>query len=281
MALVFISYSRKDAAFVNRLVDDLRAQRVPVWLDRSALTGGAEWLAAIENALEDATHLVLVMSPASNRSKFVRKEALYALEEGKTVIPIRIAPCKPPLLARDLQYVDFVEEPYETAFTRLLAALPQLGGESPAGEPAAERHARFWAALQSRARPRIRLHDRLKPPRRNALVATAGYPGVRYAYVLGRREAGVQVIIDRGNSARNKALFDALMASRPAIEAAFGEPLRWERLEQHRRCRIGWMTPIAPLAVEANWPAVHDVLIEAMIRLAAAFDPLLAALPRE
>ncbi len=247
MALVFISYARKDAEFVNRLVDDLRARRVPIWLDRTALTGGAEWLAAIENALEKATHLVLVMSPASNRSRFVRKEALYALEEGKTVIPIRIAPCKPPLLARDLQYIDFVEEPYEAAFTRLLAALPQLGAESPAGERSAERHARFWADLQARARPQIRLHDHLTPPRRNILAASAGCPGVRYAYALGRREAGVQVIIDRRDTARNRALFDALTASRPAIEAAFGAPLHWERPEQFRRCRISWMTPIASL----------------------------------
>ncbi|NPV67360.1 MAG: DUF4268 domain-containing protein [Anaerolineae bacterium] len=280
MALVFISYSRKDAAFVNRLVGDLRARQVPIWLDRAALTGGAEWLAAIENALEDATHLVLVMSPASNRSKFVRKEALYALEEGKNVIPIRIAPCKPPLLARDLQYIDFVEESYEAAFTRLLAALPQVGEESPAGEPAPERYTRFWAALQSRARPRIHLHDHLKPPRRNMLVASPGCPGVRYAYVLGRREAGVQVIIDRRDAAGSKALFDMLATSRPAIETAFGSPLRWERLERHRRCRVGWMTPIAPLEVEANWPAVQDVLIAAMIRLAAAFGPHLTALPR-
>jgi len=279
MALVFVSYSRKDAGFVNRLVGDLRARRVPVWLDRSALAGGAEWLAAIENALEDATHLVLVMSPASNRSKFVRKEALYALEEGKTVIPIRIAPCKPPLLARDLQYIDFVEEPYEAAFLRLLAALPQLGEEPPGDEPAAGRHARFWAALQARARPQIRLHDHLTPSRRNTLAAGAGCPGVRYAYVLGRREAGVQVIIDRRDAARSKALFDALAASRPAIEAAFGAPLRWERLDQHRRCRVSWTTPIASLDVEANWPAVQDVLIDAMIRLAGAFDPHLAALP--
>jgi len=102
---------------------------------------------------------------------------------------------------------------------------------------------------------------------------------VRYAYVLGRREAGVQVIIDRRDAARSKALFDALAASRPAIEAAFGAPLRWERLDQHRRCRVSWTTPIASLDVEANWPAVQDVLIDAMIRLAGAFDPHLAALP--
>ncbi|GAB4573327.1 MAG: hypothetical protein Kow0077_15360 [Anaerolineae bacterium] len=278
MPLVFVSYARKDAEFVSRLVDDLKQNGIPLWLDRAALQGGAEWLTALENALEDATHLLVVVSTASNRSKFVKKEVLYALEEGKRVIPIRITSCKIPLIIRDLQYIDFVGVPYEEALRRLLAALPQSRQTAQPAEPAAPRHARFWEGLQAAARPRLRLHDHLKPPHRNTFTATAGVPGLKLRYALHRRDASVQLVIDTGDPARNRTLFDRLYAHRKTIEAAYGGPLVWDTKATRRSMIIHAPVLTADLRDEANWPATHTALVDAMSRLESALRPHLDAL---
>jgi hypothetical protein len=52
------------------------------------------------------------------------------------------------------------------------------------------------------------------------------------------RRPRVDLYIDTGDRERNKAIFDALFARRIQIEEAFGETLRWERLDTKRAARI-------------------------------------------
>lgn len=43
---------------------------------------------------------------------------------------------------------------------------------------------------------------------------------------------------DCRDKARNEAIFDALYAEKDTLEAEFGAPLRWERLDTRQACRI-------------------------------------------
>jgi TIR domain-containing protein len=47
----FISYSREDAEFVDRLEADLRARGFDVWVDRRRLEGGRDWEQEITHAM--------------------------------------------------------------------------------------------------------------------------------------------------------------------------------------------------------------------------------------
>lgn len=47
-----------------------------------------------------------------------------------------------------------------------------------------------------------------------------------------------EVYIDVGDRDTNKAVFEKLIADRAAIDAEFGEPLAWERLDQRQACRV-------------------------------------------
>lgn len=89
MGHIFISYNRKDQSTARRLADDLRHHGYDVWMDDRIEYGG-QWLNVIFEAIRDASAVVIVMSPDSEKSKWVQKEYLYAEELEKLIIPIAL-----------------------------------------------------------------------------------------------------------------------------------------------------------------------------------------------
>jgi len=135
MTRVFVSYSRKDQEFVLRLVNDLRKQGVPLWLDQQDIKPGERWDRAIERALDNATHLLLILSKHSTDSDNVRDEVDIAIDDKKLVVPVIIDDCKPPLRVRRMQFTDFRTD-YSDALNRLLTVLPKADAALPSAPPA-------------------------------------------------------------------------------------------------------------------------------------------------
>ena len=50
---VFISYSREDVAFMEKLKNQLEDKNIKVWIDQN-IPGGTDWDSAIEKALESS-----------------------------------------------------------------------------------------------------------------------------------------------------------------------------------------------------------------------------------
>lgn len=63
----------------------------------------------------------------------------------------------------------------------------------------------------------------------------AGY--TTFSFTRARRPR-VDLYIDTGSRTQNKAIFDGLFARRAEIEASFGGPLEWERIDDKRASRI-------------------------------------------
>ena len=103
----FISYSREDSEFALRLARDLKAAGAAVWLDQLDIAPGQRWARAVQEALNDCPRMLIILSPASASSTNVDDEVGFALEEGKTVIPVLFRECKIPFRLRPFQYVDF------------------------------------------------------------------------------------------------------------------------------------------------------------------------------
>src|SRR2546421_270403 len=90
---VFLSYARADGEpFATQLRQRLEAEHIPLWQDRVGLEGGKDWWLQITDALEKVEFLVLVMTPAAMQSETVRKEWLYARQQGVCVYPVKGAP---------------------------------------------------------------------------------------------------------------------------------------------------------------------------------------------
>lgn len=87
----FLSYSRSDADIMLRFKSDLERQGFHVWVDEADLEIGTEtWEAEIQNALEHANCLIVLMSPDSKQSKWVLRELSYAERHGIRIFPVLI-----------------------------------------------------------------------------------------------------------------------------------------------------------------------------------------------
>ncbi len=101
MNKIFISYSHKDEAWKDRLVAQLGVLQqqglLEVWEDRQ-ITGGEDWLPAIENALNSVNLAILLISSDFLTSKFIiEKEVPLLLErrqkDGVRIFPVIVKPC--------------------------------------------------------------------------------------------------------------------------------------------------------------------------------------------
>lgn len=134
-ATTFFSYSRTDSEFVLKLAKDLRNAGASLWLDQLDITPGSHWDLSIENALNHSVNVVAVLSSSSVGSTNVMDELSYAIEKGKTIIPILITDCAIPFRLKRLQYVDFRED-YQSALKQLMLVSQHEGEEQSKGDEA-------------------------------------------------------------------------------------------------------------------------------------------------
>jgi hypothetical protein len=90
MAL-FISYSHQDRVFVDQLAANLvKRGRARVWVDRWELRVGDSLIQRIQEAMQSAGALIVVLSKASAASEWCRKELsagpIRELEERRVLV---------------------------------------------------------------------------------------------------------------------------------------------------------------------------------------------------
>ena len=137
-ATTFISYSRRNSAFVRRLYNDLMAAGVRPWLDRYDIAPGAIWDDAIQRGLDACSHVLIVLSKPAIESRNVHAEWNYADSMGKTLIPLiteKLEPKAIPFRLHGPNWVDFVAQDYPAALDSLLTVLPVTAPPNPDAAP--------------------------------------------------------------------------------------------------------------------------------------------------
>ncbi|MXY52938.1 MAG: toll/interleukin-1 receptor domain-containing protein [Gammaproteobacteria bacterium] len=92
----FISHASPDRAFVERLVAMLRRHGVPFWYSDINIQGGQQWHDEIGAALGRCDWVVMVLSPAAVRSRWVKSELLYSLRQyrlDQRIVPLLLQDC--------------------------------------------------------------------------------------------------------------------------------------------------------------------------------------------
>jgi hypothetical protein len=109
---VFISYAHSDKEFVDKLAVQLVQRNARVWVDRWELNVGDSILNNMQNAIQDASALIVVLSKASVESEWCKKELSAGLireldERRVVVLPALLEDCTIPVFLREKLYADF------------------------------------------------------------------------------------------------------------------------------------------------------------------------------
>jgi formylglycine-generating enzyme required for sulfatase activity len=107
---VFVSYSREDKYYTQKLASQLRRRGFGVWV--GGRTGSAEeWREAMVEAVRTSGAVVVVATPAAAESEWVAAEVELAQREGKPILALLL----------DVEGLPFLEvaQPFELPFRRM------------------------------------------------------------------------------------------------------------------------------------------------------------------
>src|SRR5512147_3181141 len=91
MSYIFISYSRMDLDFVQKIVDALAVSDLDTWIDWKNIPKGEDWKDEIYRGIEGADAFLFLISPDSVTSEMCNEEIAHALRNGKRILPVFIA----------------------------------------------------------------------------------------------------------------------------------------------------------------------------------------------
>jgi hypothetical protein len=125
---VFLSHARADEEYVHRLMHNLQAHGIAVWIDRHGIpVGTPDWEETIRTAIARASAVVLVASPRARASLVVRDELDVALQHECPIYPFWIDGEhwieSIPLGWGRMQRLDARQSRYETAQAELITLL--------------------------------------------------------------------------------------------------------------------------------------------------------------
>ena len=107
--------------FVQRLAADLQNEGLDVWWDLSDIQGSDVWEMKIEDGLRNCEYFIVVLTPASLESRWVRREYLSADNRGIRIIPLRLKPyVETPLTLRDIQPIEAIGRDYYDVLSDVL-----------------------------------------------------------------------------------------------------------------------------------------------------------------
>jgi len=130
---LFISYSHNDKDFVDKLGLKLTQKRIPVFIDRWELNVGESITEKIEDAITEASFLIVVLSKSSVASHWCKREIntglLLELQKKRVVIlPILIEDCEIPLFLLDKFHADFRTD-FNTGLSQVISSVSNLTTE--------------------------------------------------------------------------------------------------------------------------------------------------------
>jgi hypothetical protein len=130
---IFISYSHKDKDFVDKLGLKLVAKRIKVFIDRWEMKLGDSITNKIQDAITDASFLMVILSKNSIASDWCKREITTGLmleldKRRIVVLPVLIEDCEIPLFLRDKFYADF-RTSFDDGLSTILESLSTMNND--------------------------------------------------------------------------------------------------------------------------------------------------------
>lgn len=180
MSHIFISYSREDIEFARHIRAQLETEGYRVWMDEQRLHPGSDWWDEIERNIISCSAFVILMSPNSGNSKWVKREILMAEDNHRPIFPILLA-------------------------GKMFGRLADLQAEDMTGGITAKLSPRFWTSLEEVVGDSSNKSLTIRIIKGNVITTLAdvvvlkysgGFNGASAQVFEGLREFGVKVSID-------------------------------------------------------------------------------------
>ncbi len=92
---IFLSHSHKDNAWCDEFVNELSKYDVDIWYDRQSLDAGARWVRTIGEELANRDLFLIILTPDSWKSEWVREELDLAFAAKKPIIALILKQTQP------------------------------------------------------------------------------------------------------------------------------------------------------------------------------------------
>src|ERR1700733_8701868 len=163
---VFISHSQQDKVAADAACSALEAAGIRCWIAPRDVPPGAQWPAAIIDAIDHCRAMVLIFSSGANQSKQVYREVQRAFDKEVPVVPFRIENVTPEhslaYYVETVHWLDAVTPPFENHLKELAVSIAALLNKGPLPESfsapgrtggRADRPAQLAAQPKSDSRP--------------------------------------------------------------------------------------------------------------------------------
>lgn len=127
MPHIFVSYSRKDVVYVEKLVNALRHEGFNPWIDVDELRAGTRWQERLHKQIKTCDAYVLILSRNSRVSRWVEDELTLAKNLNKPIFPLLLQDTELYLGIQTVQYEDVRGGtlPSEVFYERLATVSPR------------------------------------------------------------------------------------------------------------------------------------------------------------
>ncbi len=127
MGHIFISYSKKDIVYAEKLINALKREGFNPWLDMEGLGAGTHWQTRLQKQIYTCDAYILVMSRNAFNSKWVPDELVTAKTRGKPIFPLLLDDTEMFLAIQTIQFEDVRggKMPSETFYKRLAQVTPR------------------------------------------------------------------------------------------------------------------------------------------------------------
>lgn len=216
-----------------------------------------------------------LMLVAANFRKEVTSTALWLLGQGVSVQCFKVTPYS--VEQRLLISIDQIIPPPEAK--ELMISMSTKESDEKSTEVVVKRNHgiryEYWAqALGVIHSSNCSLFNGVSASNDHWISAGSGFSGCVYTLAILRKEIRVELYLGRANKEDNKALFEQLIRSRGAIEAAFGSPLDWLESPEKKSSRIQFMREADGFNTD-SWPELIAWHLEHIVKPAQAFkEPL-------
>ena len=142
-----------------------------------------------------------------------------------------------------------------------------------------ERYREFFQRLIDTLREEYRFTGARKGQPQSWYSFASGFSSLTYgANFTQEKDARIELYIDRNDKDWNEDQFDSLFGQKQSLELALGESLVWQRLDNRRACRIAVVRPASIDDDDETLDAIHDWMVERLLKFKEVFGPRLAEL---